>query len=465
MRRSPILQGGIIVGVPSSGVHRALALFPFAVLLSLVVAPGIPASAAETTTLADVQPELEDAELVDVAFVDRWHGWVVGDRGVIWHTADGGRSWRLQPSGVDCHLASVQFLNAKDGWAAGGGALPPGDLSRGAIVTTHDGGRSWQPARRLSLPAIRKLRYLDPQHGWCVGEPSALFPAGGATTSDGGRTWVPITGEGRRGWLSGDFISPNEGVLVGRSGALATVRRRGIESGNTPSLGLRAIHSVRLNGDSTGWLVGDAGLVLTTTNNATSWQVPDTEPPGIVGQFDWQVVATQGSSLWIAGEPGSRILHSDDGGTTWSLQSTGQSLPLYGLNFADSRHGWAVGALGTILATADGGKTWRRQRAGGGRAAWLAVYSEPRDLPLELWGRLAAGEGYLGAVDFVARRDAASDAPDETRFGRSRAAGTVGTGSDFRPDGLAIPAAGTGGAALSRTDSGELESCQRRSSD
>src|SRR5215212_6554133 len=32
-----------------------------------------------------------DAELTAVTFVDADRGWAVGDRGVIWHTGDGGR--------------------------------------------------------------------------------------------------------------------------------------------------------------------------------------------------------------------------------------------------------------------------------------------------------------------------------------------------------------------------------------
>ncbi len=52
------------------------------------------ASLVATTAVAQ-QPTappdamLADAQLADVAFVDRAHGWAVGDRGVIWHTTDG----------------------------------------------------------------------------------------------------------------------------------------------------------------------------------------------------------------------------------------------------------------------------------------------------------------------------------------------------------------------------------------
>ena len=42
---------------------------------------------------ADSPPEMrEDAELAAVWFLDADRGWAVGDRGVIWHTSDGGRN-------------------------------------------------------------------------------------------------------------------------------------------------------------------------------------------------------------------------------------------------------------------------------------------------------------------------------------------------------------------------------------
>ena len=75
------------------------------------------------------------------------------------------------------------------------------------------------------------------------------------------------------------------------------------------------------------------------------------------------------------------------------------------MSFVDDQHGWAAGELGTILATADGGRTWQRQRAGGSRAAVLGIFAEPEDVPLELIARLAGNEGYLAVVEMIGRRD------------------------------------------------------------
>ena len=51
------------------------------------------------------------------------------------------------------------------------------------------------------------------------------------------------------------------------------------------------------------------------------------------------------------------MLHSGNRGGSWEVVKTKQPLPLNGVYFADEKQGWAVGELGAILATADGGKT------------------------------------------------------------------------------------------------------------
>jgi hypothetical protein len=64
-----------------------------------------------------------------------------------------------------------------------------------------------------------------------------------------------------------------------------------------------------------------------------------------------------------------------------------------------------VGALGTILATADGGRSWRVQRGGGTRAALLGVFANAEDIPLELFAQLSGNDGFLGVAEVLCRRD------------------------------------------------------------
>jgi photosystem II stability/assembly factor-like uncharacterized protein len=65
---------------------------------------------------------------------------------------------------------------------------------------------------------------------------------------------------------------------------------------------------------------------------------------------------------WTSGRYGT-ILHTSDGGKTWSRQETGTEYTLSAIHFVDSKNGWAVGEEGTIIHTNDGGKTWGKQKS------------------------------------------------------------------------------------------------------
>jgi photosystem II stability/assembly factor-like uncharacterized protein len=65
---------------------------------------------------------------------------------------------------------------------------------------------------------------------------------------------------------------------------------------------------------------------------------------------------------WACGRWGV-VLHTVDGGKTWTLQSSGNENTLVSICFVDPQNGWAVGEEGTILHTTDGGKTWEKQKS------------------------------------------------------------------------------------------------------
>src|SRR5215813_4098595 len=88
----------------------------------------------------------------------------------------------------------------------------------------------------------------------------------------------------------------------------------------------------------------------------------------------WQNPLPQGNHLRAVAAPDSTavvavggsgtILRTDDGGITWTLQSSGTNNSLWAVSFVDANTGTAVGARGTILRTDDGGITWTPQFSG-----------------------------------------------------------------------------------------------------
>ena len=74
----------------------------------------------------------------------------------------------------------------------------------------------------------------------------------------------------------------------------------------------------------------------------------------------FSVFFADGEYGWSCGRWGT-ILHTTDGGKTWSVQDSGTRNTLGGIYFVDRQNGWAVGNMGTIIHSSDGGKTWEKQ--------------------------------------------------------------------------------------------------------
>ncbi len=380
----------------------------WAALICLFGAPAL-------TAVADLPPD--DATLHDITFVDARRGWAVGDHAAIWHTDDGGSSWRRQHAGVTCSLFAVQFLDAQNGWAVGGGTTPYTHGTRGIVLRTSDGGRHWQPMSRLQVPLLRSLRMFDSQHGIAVGRASAQFPSGAMQTFDGGRSWhaVPfgqLALRGHRAWSAGGFVDRRTGLLVGIRGSIARLTAHGLAASGPVDAQQRAVRELRLQRPATAWAVGERGLVLTTKDLGRSWHRPPSLPRGHAAlDFDFHAISFRGDDVWMAGSPGTRVFHSPDGGRTWQTYPTGRHTPIHALHFVDARHGWAAGALGAILRTKDGGRTWHSQQPAPARVAALVVAADPKDPPLETIAQLAKVDGYLAVV--------LANVPDGASGGRS----------------------------------------------
>ncbi len=136
---------------------------------------------------------------------------------------------------------------------------------------------------------------------------------------------------------------------------------------------LNAIHFVNPN---LGWVVGatqegaaNAGVVLKTTDGGETWaasklafkQIPTSiffadENNGWMGGATTPIDDIEDSSP-------SDILATTDGGATWRSQRH-VSVTINDVFFLDKMNGWAGGTKGAIYHTTDGGLTWSTQRSG-----------------------------------------------------------------------------------------------------
>ncbi|MFN0055340.1 MAG: YCF48-related protein [Planctomycetales bacterium] len=400
-------------------------------------------------------PLQDDAHLRGISFVSPDLGWAVGDHGVICHTRDGGKTWELQPSGVECALHSVCFLTDRIGWASGGETAPHTQLSQGVLLTTRDGGHTWtqlvgkdlaqasarrpaatdpsdsarSPTRRDQtagaeeiernllpfLPRLTRVEFFSPDEGIVVGQGTAEQPGGVFLTEDGGKSWSDRIGQLSPGWLAADFLNPETGVVVGPRGRMALVNGDRLGTPRMTDLGRRALRDVTLQGPQSGWLVGDGGLVLCSRNAGLVWQAPPTAlPDGIRDACDFQAVACRGERVWIAGHPGAVVWHSPDGGKTWRKQRTGQTVPLSALHFSTDRQGVAVGALGTVLRTEDAGETWSAVRGDSRRAALWHLSGQLPERAFDAIVQQSGEAGFRSVLSVIASEPERTEVPERT---------------------------------------------------
>jgi photosystem II stability/assembly factor-like uncharacterized protein len=108
------------------------------------------------------------------------NGWIVGDRGIILHTQDDGRTWQRQTSGTDKDLTSVSFASATSGWTF---------EWYGNVLHTTDGGAHWYP-QDSGAKELVNIDFVTSSLGWALGwsqeknVPSLFF------TGDGGVSWT-----------------------------------------------------------------------------------------------------------------------------------------------------------------------------------------------------------------------------------------------------------------------------------
>ncbi len=108
-----------------------------------------------------------------------------------------------------------------------------------------------------------------------------------------------------------------------------------------------------------GWAVGNNGTILVTNNGGTTWTAQTSGTTfGLASVYFSS--STQG---WAVGQNGI-ILVTNNGGTTWTAQTSGTTQLLTKVKFVSNTQGWVIGFNGTILFTNNGGTTWTAQTSG-----------------------------------------------------------------------------------------------------
>lgn len=260
---------------------------------------------------------------VDVAFSDPLNGWLVTNGGTALATSDGGSTWKVRGQN-HLSLFAVAVADADHVWALGDQTVTGTSITRSSLLRSDDGGRTWARTGFGNVP-LADVVFADARHGWLVGFDRVW------ATADGGATWR---------------LQKRLGLVVFEGGACGDRRHAWV----------------------VGWGTQDgAPVVLATSNGGASWRRLRVDVPKPAhGDLQLKDVACAGSqALWATCSAG--VVASSDGGRTWALQTVPASVAAAGIAAADAEHVLATTSGQPLLATADGGATWRAYGAGG----WL----------------------------------------------------------------------------------------------
>ncbi|MFA6311683.1 MAG: YCF48-related protein [Sterolibacterium sp.] len=105
--------------------------------------------------------------------------------------------------------------------------------------------------------------------------------------------------------------------------------------------------------------VGDYGIVILSDDGRRFRQAKSVPTRSVLTS----VFFLDGRQGWAAGHDGT-VIASSDGGETWRVlrEEPGKERALLSVWFENALHGLAVGQFGLALETEDGGKSWRERR-------------------------------------------------------------------------------------------------------
>ena len=334
----------------------------FVLFLAMIILALSGALNAQGTWTLQTNPTTASGE--SMQFVSITEGWIGMDSNQLLHTTNSGDVWNVvTPSttdvtwGMNAPGSRISFISPSTGWVVKT-LGPNNDTANGAVLyKTTNGGSIWTRILLSTVAGVGavQVQFVDANNGWILlfnmntGEPVFL------KTTDGGATWLPTNGAGIF-----YYLNPTVGYAfsAGPDAPPPYTISKTIDGGTTwtaqytdNTLGeLQAIQFTDLNH---GWIVGSRGKILKTVNGGTTW-TPVTHP-GITSNYENLTVnfldsntgfiSSRDNTLWTNQY---FMLHTTDGGNSWTQQILPFTARIYSAYFWDANHGWAASDSGTM---------------------------------------------------------------------------------------------------------------------
>ena len=254
-------------------------------------------------------------------------------------------SGNTQPA-VQAPLAATSLL--LDAAMAGARIVVVGQ--RGHILVSDDGGESWKQARVPTRALLTAVHMHDENTGWAVGHDAVIL-----RTDDGGNTWrlMHRAPEEERPLLDVWFRDKDTGFAVGAYGYFLATR----DGGKTWTSRAISKDDFHLNeivpaGAERLYMAAEAGVAYRSDDGGNTWH--ELRSP-YTGSWYGALVLDEDRML-LLGLRGHLFL-SEDGGESWTQVATNTTATLTDAVRLPSGVVILTGLEGVLLTSRDGGRT------------------------------------------------------------------------------------------------------------
>jgi photosystem II stability/assembly factor-like uncharacterized protein len=101
-----------------------------------------------------------------VAFADQTRGYIVGEKGIILRTDDGGLTWKDQENSAKTNLFAISIASRDDVLIAG---------DQGRVLGTKDGGLTWVIQPSITSSPLFAVAYRGGSNAWVAGRGGAIL--------------------------------------------------------------------------------------------------------------------------------------------------------------------------------------------------------------------------------------------------------------------------------------------------
>lgn len=193
--------------------------------------------------------------------------------------------------------------------------------------------------------------------GWAVGEGGAVIK-----TTNGGQKWIWYESGVENTLRTVASVNNGQRVIAAGDGGIIIISE---DAGETwiqlSSPTTRNIWNLQMITDEIGWMVGERGTALKTTDGGLIW-VQQSMPYPTAPYWDVSFIDTLFGYMCTSS---GIVLKTTDGGVNWIIQIAGDTRSLYTIYAIDTLRASAGGFAGKVVYTTDGGINWLNAGGGG----------------------------------------------------------------------------------------------------